>query len=782
MKTINKWFSIIEIIITIWIMLIIWVIASTSYSYMLEKTYDGKITNDLINIKNSIETYYKEHQELPLPNWNQKYYNIAWWYEHEYEDEETYWVSWYITEDTIEKRYMNYLPLDPRTNQYYWYAKTKKIEWYQIAAVIKENWEYKSKVEWKWRWDMWLRNLIKEYNWPNFVSRDSKEYFPYNPKERLLTAKINSYSGIIKINDKTLTTPEEIKEYIIKKWDKLEIEQNAKVEIYYSDGSKSILWDTQEPTIITFTNMDYVEENNLYTTIKITLDMWSIWSKASKLADKSEFEVYTADAVAAVRWTVFWLKKQSNQTNIVLVRWKVEVNKIQDWEKQIINSPITQQEDEKSYIEVQKEEPPKWIIIKQLSPNLWTNTETQTSTWMLQELPQSEIEELIESKIPQELKEELEQIFELESKSNKLKCNKWYKVIMWKCQEVFNWCKEQEQSSTWAYICDRYKEILKRDPSKLEFDKLINQNLTKAQIEEEISIDWYLWFKNGLEKYFNKNYECKWQRTFRINYGCVNNYLIDYYDRDWKVVAYAPYNKDLKMWKWESLIDWEETENFIYAEYNSLSDWTYENYNQSTNVFDSQAWWVLQEESNRPNINWAIPRKVSLENNLDIIQWNEEKWIFIDNYNNSLWNQDYIKYSINDLNLTWSFAIEMSVRGAALKRGVNCWNFYCYLFTTNLIEFKLWSDGLKLWSSGKDIYIPNSKFTSLDDNTFYSIKVIVENNHPKIIVNWNIIAYETDNFYLTNISNIWTQLYIWSKIDKTQQWNDIIDYVKIYKR
>jgi hypothetical protein len=35
---------------------------------MLEKTYDGKITNDLINIKNSIETYYKEHQELPLPN------------------------------------------------------------------------------------------------------------------------------------------------------------------------------------------------------------------------------------------------------------------------------------------------------------------------------------------------------------------------------------------------------------------------------------------------------------------------------------------------------------------------------------------------------------------------------------------------------------------------------------------------------------------------------------------------------------------------------------------
>ncbi|MEA3387284.1 MAG: hypothetical protein U9Q66_02650 [Patescibacteria group bacterium] len=33
-------------------------------------------------------------------------------------------VSGFITENTLPKKYMNYLPLDPKTNQYYGYAKT----------------------------------------------------------------------------------------------------------------------------------------------------------------------------------------------------------------------------------------------------------------------------------------------------------------------------------------------------------------------------------------------------------------------------------------------------------------------------------------------------------------------------------------------------------------------------------------------------------------------------------------------------------------------------------
>ena len=51
--------------------------------------------------------------------------------------------------------------------------------------------------------------------------------------------------------------------------------------------------------------MKFVEDNNLYTSIKIALNIGSLWTKASKMSDKSEFEVYTADALAAVRGTIF---------------------------------------------------------------------------------------------------------------------------------------------------------------------------------------------------------------------------------------------------------------------------------------------------------------------------------------------------------------------------------------------------------------------------------------------------------------------------------------------
>ena len=51
--------------------------------------------------------------------------------------------------------------------------------------------------------------------------------------------------------------------------------------------------------------MRYVEENNLFTNISIALNAGSLWTKAVKLADKSEFQVETPAAVAAVRGTIF---------------------------------------------------------------------------------------------------------------------------------------------------------------------------------------------------------------------------------------------------------------------------------------------------------------------------------------------------------------------------------------------------------------------------------------------------------------------------------------------
>jgi len=51
--------------------------------------------------------------------------------------------------------------------------------------------------------------LIREYNGPDFVYDNSPDNFPYNPYEKVLTARINDFSGSvssIKVNDSTMST------------------------------------------------------------------------------------------------------------------------------------------------------------------------------------------------------------------------------------------------------------------------------------------------------------------------------------------------------------------------------------------------------------------------------------------------------------------------------------------------------------------------------------------------------------------------------------------------
>jgi hypothetical protein len=42
-------------------------------------------------------------------------------------------VSGFVTDDTLPKKYLNQLPLDPKTQQYYAYAKTLDTNNYELA-------------------------------------------------------------------------------------------------------------------------------------------------------------------------------------------------------------------------------------------------------------------------------------------------------------------------------------------------------------------------------------------------------------------------------------------------------------------------------------------------------------------------------------------------------------------------------------------------------------------------------------------------------------------------
>ncbi|MDD4151580.1 MAG: hypothetical protein PHR68_03120, partial [Candidatus Gracilibacteria bacterium] len=143
---------------------------------------------------------------------------------------------------------------------------------------------------------------------------------------------------------------------------------------------------------------------------------------------------------------------------------------------------------------------------------------------------------------------------------------------------------------------------------------------------------------------------------------------------------------------------------------------------------------------------------------------------------------DYLKYDISDLSLSGSdFAIEMSVRGAALKRSSG----YPTLFT--LTDNSTNNLCLAIYDSTNIVLQNCSTYTiyrrlimssiTLSSNDFY--KVIVNFNQNDIKFSINSIESEYINSYTYSNKNF---LFIGSTQNKDYQWNDIIDYVKIYKR
>lgn len=300
-------FSFVEIIITISIIVLLAVIAISFNQWYKENINNSKVLSDVKTINNSLENYLQENSILPTPKWNTNYFTIDTSYAHS--SSGAFWVYGNFTEDTISKKYLDTLPLDPRTNSYYAYWKTLENvddlvkNQFEIASVVNIDWEYQAKVTWNYTAEAWPYNLIREYNGSNFVYDKSTSNLPYNPEELILTA---TASWVIYREWDTITASS---------WD---------LEIYFSDGSVSVLENGWE---LTFTKLSFPQDNNLTTFVKLTLSAGTIWTKATHLDDNSEFQIYTQDSTAAVRWTIFWVKKDSTATEIIVIDWKVEVTK-----------------------------------------------------------------------------------------------------------------------------------------------------------------------------------------------------------------------------------------------------------------------------------------------------------------------------------------------------------------------------------------------------------------------------------------------------------------------
>jgi hypothetical protein len=304
---------------------------------------------------------------------------------------------------------------------------------------------------------------------------------------------------------------------------------------------------------------------------------------------------------------------------------------------------------------------------------------------------------------------------------------------------------EFDREDWWRYIYRFYKPQIKNNNwiTKLEFylkEEFWNIDFTKEILKELSDIRFYI---NKTFPNKNNNKTSVTISNFKITK--VKKSLSTIKSSDFELVAYAPYNQvgDLNLYNSGSNIYWSLSSTWIL----NWTNWT----EKSREICDEktsdqakgfcQIWWI--------------------------------KWVFIKQPDDSL------SYSWVVLN-SWSwFVIEMSVRWEDLMR--NDLTFY-YLFDSNdnkLFLYNLkWNLYLKSfdWIDTKKIEI---KINSLEKNKFYKIIAWVKNNKMFLVI--PALNYKKIEKYIW-----WNRdtLYIWVNNDgwtKKEQWNSIIDYIKIYK-
>ena len=714
-KITNKGFSFVEIIVTISIITVLWIIAYTTSNTFTNNTDNSKVLSDISTLENSIKHYKTENNWTPIPNWNLKFYLKDTSYAHWLEDN-PFWVSGYITENTLAKKYLNFIPLDPRTNQYYAFWKTYWTwSMFEISWVNKIDWNYISIVKWDYTWEKGPYSLIKEYNWNNFVYDNSNNHFPYNPDEKILIWKINYFSWIITLETKEswiLTDINKIYNYNLKEWDIINVNTGSTAHINFSDWSQIFLWDTDEKTQLAIANINFKEKNNIFTDIKLVLNIWSIFTKAAKLDSKSNFEVYTSDTVAAVRWTVFWVRKSnSDWTNILVERWavKIEKNKINtdsfsELIKNIQKNNINKEEiilnwiiSTWSIITVNKNESKKWILIKK-TDNIF-NLPT-SSTWII-------------NKIPNNIKNRII--------NNTEWINNWVKIII----------NKVSVEDFWINIFIKSNKLIENSDTKLIIDN-------KYEIKNK---DW-LWEEVILNRDSN---------IYRINTNTVESFNNIINNKSNINITFCIKRND-----WEEICT--ENKN-INLKKSYISDELKSNNNKKTIELVT-----LKEEKEKKD----VPLNAIPEPKIEIYKWfwcsSCPNWA-----SEMIWNNQYC----SDIKTKWQGKVICQLNRVKDVK----WEWQrTILDPYTITEIKYWADIINLWNNSSLYSVPRIRSDIKSINIDYWI--INANKIIKLrfkwLVDWSWESFDTrwywriipkDEFVINNN---------WIEIERKTYWSDHI--------
>lgn len=754
----KKAFSLIEVLISVSIIIILAIVATSTSNNLKNNSNNSKVISDLNTIENALVAYKTEKSSLPKPNGNTNNFQIDWKYNHSFEDENTFGIYWMFTENTLEKRFLDITPLDPRTNQYYSYGITKINNEFELAWVVWESENYIAKLVWNYNPNWNIHSLIREYNGPNFIT-DKWNNLPYNPEDRLLVVTSQYWD-------------------IYKSWDTISNETWADLEIYFSDWSVSILspW-----TILTLSDLDFKKSNNLISKVNLFLQAWSIWTKATKLDNESSFDIYTSDMTASVRWTVFKVEITTEwRTEITVLEWKVEVF---SWNENTGKTPI----DTIEVIEL-----PTWDLENPKKIDSVSNT-VAPITWLPEPIQVWFTNPPIIYTLEETIIDEKDIKIEISEKHEPKNC--YLESIEVKNNDYIQAYKEKNSNNCEASINKINRQCINW---VLNWNNDYKYSSCSEPNKCPTTYDWqYVWVNQVWDfKTINRQENITWwTKEITRSLTCDTDLQYDHIDTPWNVTCDTTnwFIADNINWTcncsiWASLqlvwwvnkciascssfeIDWtcQDSENILWSPWILYAIANYNTLKSFDLVGKNGIFWVATSAINH---SWDHWNEWSLNMSKSFTKIWDIYWVYIDAPD----NDDYIKYSWLDI---WNnFAIETRVQNVWETQ---TWNKYVF-DNNNWNWLMIWNSSnwiinkIKYWNTD----ICNSEILcNLNLNTYWDFITIT-------VINWEKIKItdgtNTKEYSITSSISNPTYLYIGGKSNKTLQINWVVDYFKILKK
>ncbi|MCK9272255.1 FecR family protein [Candidatus Gracilibacteria bacterium] len=763
-----KGFSLVEIITTTAIIAVLAIIGFTFATNYQANQYNTSRVADITAIYDILQTNYTQNKTFPDPSGNKQYYDNKGTYSHGASG--AFGVSGFLTSKTLSRDKMGYPFRDEQTKNYYGYGKRLDGNMgYNIATVLNEKGEYFGYVMGDIGGNrMELAGLVKEYAGPNFVINKNK-YLPYNPYEIKLTGRVSVYLGAVNITDGNgnLITSTNILDYEIEKGNIVKVPIGGIAIINLSDGTELRLGSDSEESILDFSELEYTDDSNLFTKVMLNLSLGEIWVKAPELEKESAFIIRNKFMAATVRGTVFGMTTNASSGSVSLIDGKLEVGKLNETGG---TTPLFTDsigtgfsvENGISYMQVLPGEKP--IYYNYIETGTPTIGNVGTGKVLEIETPVLKFNSGI-----------LPNIVSIDrSISGKLgiKVENMGATSI----EIKGTGKEIEDSYSGTFSAtDSY--FIKNDIPWPNGSNNYSVRLCVNIIEEKQNCTgWATLNTNGTSmsesaiiglKRASAGFklECETAMKPFLGFGC----------QDENLVVYAPYDNigDLYMYSNSPTVDNKKLEPR--TDYVASAKYDGGNYYRSD---------LIDSDTNISNPNGVTyPTGISginlWEYSSSFISMNTgDRGVVVFPYQSA-----YMKYDLTNLNLGDSFSIEMSVRGGALKRSSLNKNFTLFDFGGNnklvLNTYSL-SNKLQLFVNGTEKSINISDFSNLDSNKFYKITASFNVNKFNLEVagdGFDKLGQGTqENTLLTQ-----NTIYIGSDISNYNQWNDIIDSVKIYK-